>query len=56
MRDKILERAEHEASGISLPPATVTHSGSGDGRLSHDEVGLPEDSFLKGTAKNLGRL
>ena len=38
--DKILERAEREASGmIPLPPPVATHD-CADGRRSHDEVGL----------------
>ena len=54
--DKILERAEREASGTTpLPPPAATHD-STDGRRSHDEVGPSGRLSPKGDSEEPGEL
>ena len=54
--DKILERAEREASGATpLPPPTATHDPA-DGRRSLDEVGPPGRLIPKGDSEEPGEI
>ena len=54
--DKILARAEHDTSGITLPSPPVVPSGSGDGRRSHDEVGPSGRLIPKGDGEEPGEI
>ena len=54
--DKILERAERETSGTTIPSSSIAPIDSGDGRRSHDEVGPSGRLIPKGDSEEPGEI